>query len=143
MIAIDTSLLVYAHRGAVAEHEAASQAIARAARDPRGWGIALASVAEFYRIVTHPRSQGRASTGGEASRFLGALADQGGASLWQPGPGAASRLLQLAEGRGVTGSRIFDLQIALTVFDNGATEIWTHDRGFVAFSGIRVVDPLS
>jgi predicted nucleic acid-binding protein len=42
----------------------------------------------------------------------------------------------------VRGPRIFDLQIALTAFDNGATEIWTHDRGFVAFPGLAVHDPL-
>lgn len=36
----------------------------------------------------------------------------------------------------VTGARIFD------AFDNGATEIWSHDRGFAAFPGLRIHDPL-
>lgn len=142
MIAVDTNILVYAHRGAVPEHEGASQAIARAARDPRGWGITIGSVAEFGRIVTHPRSLGRPSTAGEARRFISALSEQGGARLWQPGPRSASRLLRLAEEQGVSGNRIFDLQIALTAFDNGAEEIWTHDRDFAAFGGLKVVDPL-
>lgn len=37
---------------------------------------------------------------------------------------------------------ILDLQIARTARDNGATEIWTHDRAFPAIPGLRVVDPL-
>jgi predicted nucleic acid-binding protein len=54
----------------------------------------------------------------------------------------STRLLQMATDLEVRGPRIFDLQIALTAFDNGATEIWTHDRGFVAFPGLAVHDPL-
>ncbi len=33
-------------------------------------------------------------------------------------------------------------QIGLTAFDNGAVEIWTHDRRFVGFAGLLVHDPL-
>jgi len=43
----------------------------------------------------------------------------------------------------VQGPRIFDLQIALTAFENGATEIWTHDRNFLSLPGLRVRDPFS
>ena len=39
-------------------------------------------------------------------------------------------------------SRVFDLQIGLTAFDNGAHEIWTHDGAFVRIPGLRVRDPL-
>jgi len=34
------------------------------------------------------------------------------------------------------------LQAALAAWENGATEIWTHDRSFVAMPGMRVRDPL-
>lgn len=62
--------------------------------------------------------------------------------MWIPREGFSARLLQWAENLGVQGLGIFDLQIALTAFDNGATEIWTHDRQFTALPGIRVHDPL-
>jgi len=42
----------------------------------------------------------------------------------------------------VAGSRIYDLQIALIAFENGATEIWTHDRNFTRIPGLHVHDPL-
>ena len=143
MIAVDTNLLIYAHRSALPEHEAARDVIRAAAADPRGWGIALPSIAEFWRVVTHPRALGRPSTAAEARDFVQSLVSGGGAELWQPGPRCAARLLELAVDREAHASAIFDLQIALVAFDNGATEIWTHDRDFLALGGMKVVDPLS
>ncbi len=141
MIALDTNLLVYAHREGLREHRAARQAIDKASRDRRGWGIALPSVAEFWSVVTHPDSRGGPSTPDQASGFLRALQDAGG-EIWEPGEGFADRLLEAAGRLGVQGARVFDLQIALTAFDNGAAEIWTHDSRFVAIPGLRVRDPL-
>jgi predicted nucleic acid-binding protein len=141
MIAIDTNLLVYAHRAALPEHPAARRAIERASGDSRGWGIAQPSIAEFWSVVTHPASSGGPSTADQASGFLRALMEAGG-RIWAPGEAFSERLLQLAGELGVGGPRIFDLQIGLTAFDNGAAEVWTHDSRFVAFPGLRVHDPL-
>lgn len=143
MIAIDTNLLVYAHRAAVAEHRAARKAIQAAADDPRGWGIPQWVVAEFWSIVTHPLAPPRPSRPGEAAAFLRSLVRDAEANLWAAGPGFAERLLNVAVELRLQGVRIFDLQIALTAFDNGATEIWTHDRQFISLPGLRVVDPLA
>lgn len=142
MIAIDTNLLIYAHRAAVSEHRSAQRAIQRASRNVRGWGIPLPCVAEFWSVVTHPGSLGGPSTGEQARGFLAALIADAGARLWMPGEGFWSRLTQLAADLNVQGPRVFDLQIALTAFDNGASEIWTHDHHFVGFPGIRLHDPL-
>ena len=142
MIAIDTNLLIYAHRASLPEHRPAQRAIERASRDPRGWGIALPSLAEFWSVVTHPDSRGGPSTAKQATAFLRALISEAGAMLWMPGEGFWERLAELAGALGIQGPRIFDLQIGLTAFDNGAIEIWTHDRGFMAFPGLRVHDPL-
>ena len=142
MIAIDTNLLVYAHRSTVPEHEAAQRAIERAARDRRGWGIALPSVAEFWSVVTHPASSGRPSTAEEASGFFEALITDAGAKLWMPAAGHWSRLVRLASELEVAGPRVFDLQIGLTAFDNGAVEVWSHDDAFVTAPGLRLHDPL-
>ncbi len=141
MIAIDTNLLVYAHRSRTAEHPRARKAIERAAADEAGWGIAGASVTEFWAIATHPASAGRPSTPDQAAAFVRALV-RAGAQIWLPGPGFADRLLQLAADLEVVGARVFDLQIALAVFEGGATDLWTHDRRFVKIPGLRLHDPL-
>ncbi len=142
MIAVDTNLLVYAHRATVPEHPSAQAALERASRDRRGWGTTASCVAEFWSVVTHARAAGRPSKPDEARRFLRSLVDEGGLELWSPGPGFGARLLQMAAELEISGPRIFDLQIALTAFDSGATEIWSHDRSFASFPGLRTRDPL-
>ena len=141
MIAIDTNLLVYAHRSRTPEHARAQKAIARAVGADSGWGMAAASLAEFWAIATHPASEGRPSAPAQAAAFVGALV-QAGAQIWLPGPGFGDRLLQLAADLNVVGARIFDLQIALTAFEGGATDLWTHDARFVKVPGLRLHDPL-
>jgi predicted nucleic acid-binding protein len=103
--------------------------------------MAAAVLPEFWAVVTHPMSEGRPSSPAQASAFVSALADAGGL-IWLPGPGFGRRLLQTAAELGVSGPRIFDLQIALTAFEGGATELWTHDGAFITVPGLRVFDPL-
>lgn len=141
MIALDTNLLVYAHRSATPEHAAAKRAIARAVADPRGVTIAVPCIGELWAVVTHPAAPPRPSTPKEASSFVQALV-AAGVTLSAPAPGFGSRLLTLAERMGVSGPRVFDLQIALVAAEAGATEVWSHDRGFVAPPGMRVHDPI-
>ena len=141
MIALDTNLLVYAHRSAVPEHRPAQDAIVRAGLSGNGWGMSLAVVFEFWSVVTHPAASGRPSTPDEAEAFVSAL-ETAGAQIWTPGVGFATRLMQMASATSVVGPRIFDLQIALTAFEGGATELWTADRHFASVPGLRVALPL-
>jgi uncharacterized protein len=143
VIALDTNLLIYAHRAQVPEHRAAQEAIEAACNSPRGCGVAVSCIAEFYSIVTHPAASGRPSTPEEAREFVRMLEEEGGVIVFGPGPEFAARLLQLAGDLGVTGVRVFDLQIALCAIDGGATELWSHDRVFVRVPGLRIRDPLA
>jgi predicted nucleic acid-binding protein len=142
VIALDTNLLVYAHRSGLPEHRGARRAIENASRDPRGWGVTLPNVTEFWSVVTHPDSRGGPSSAAQASGFLDALRTAG-ARTWLPGAGFVDRLLALAGRLEVQGPRVFDLQIGLTAFDNGAVELWTHDSRFFALPGLRIHDPLT
>jgi predicted nucleic acid-binding protein len=141
MIALDSNLLVYAFRSWYAEHKAARRAIEQAAGAGRGFGFPLQCISEFWSVVTQPLSGGPAAPG-EAHAFLNALVLEAGARVWLPSAGFWERLLRTAVDLRVRGGRIYDLQIALIAFDNGASEIWTHDRNFVRMPGLRVHDPL-
>ena len=141
MIAIDTNLLIYAHRSATPEHLAARAAIESALNAPGGCGVTLPSVAEFFSIVTHPNTIGRPSTPKAAGDFLESLRVAGVEDL-VAGAAFSARLVRLAADLGVTGVRIFDLQIGLCALDSGATAVWTHDRGFVKIPGLAIHDPL-
>jgi len=140
MIALDTNLLVYAHRSSVPQHAAAYRAIGRAASDPDGWGFSLGTVTEFWSVVTHPAAP-HPSAPEKARAFLDVLVRDAEAHVFTPGPGFAGRLTALASRLGVRGLRVFDLQIGLAAVEAGATQIWTHDRGFVACPGLEVVHP--
>lgn len=140
MIAVDTNLLVYAHRSSVPQHAAARRAIEKAAAHPEGWGFALGAVVEFWSVVTHPAAP-HPSPAEKARAFLDVLCRDAGAQVFSPGPGFAGRLTALADRMGVRGVRVFDLSIGLTAAESGASEIWTHDRGFVPCPGLDVVHP--
>lgn len=137
MIAVDTNLLVYAHRASTPQHLRARAALENAAADRRGWGIAAPCVAEFWSTVTHPAVK-KPSTTNEASEFIRSLLRDGEGKVWLPALGFEDRLLECASDLEVTGGRIFDLQIALTALENGATVIWTHDENFIRIPGLRV-----
>jgi predicted nucleic acid-binding protein len=141
MIALDSNLLIYAHRAAVPEHGPAQRAIEQAARSKAGWAIPFPCIAEFWMVVTHPSSLGGASQPREARAFLAGLFTAGAKPLYAR-PGWVERLSETAVMQNVTGPRIFDLQIALTAFEGGATELWTHDRCFITLPGLSLRDPL-
>jgi hypothetical protein len=143
VIALDTNLLVYAHRARTPEHRAARAALDRAAAIGTEWGVAYPCLLEFWAVVTHPAAAPRPSTPREASAFLAGLVEAGGLSVWIPRAGFWQRLHRIAVDLGVAGPRIFDLQIALISFESGATDLWTHDVGFVSVPGLPVSDPLA
>lgn len=140
MIAIDTNLLIYAHRANLMEHDAAKRAIEAAAAGT--WAIPLPCVTEFWAIATHPRSQGRASRPEEAASFIRNLIEAG-ARIILPGRGFHEELLRRACELNLHGPRIFDLQIAVMAHAAGAREIWTHDRNFVTIPGLKKHDPIT
>lgn len=142
MIALDSNLLIYAHRAGVPQHRAALAAIEQAIGSLAGCGIAVFSVGEYWNAVTHRLAAGGPSTGEQATAFLRELTEDAGLKIWVPGAGFALRLARRAASLGVRGRGIFDLQIALCATENGATEIWTHDATFVTVPGLRVVNPL-
>src|SRR3954467_10953343 len=128
MIALDTNLLVYAHREGAPEHDRARDAILKALDDPRGWGIALPTVTEFWSIVTNPGIPGGPSSAKVVTDFFHYLITEGHGNIWTPGPGFGQRLMRWASTLKIRGKRIFDLQIAVIALEHGAREIWTHDQ---------------
>ena len=70
MIALDTNILVYAHRAGSPKHEKAKAAVLETVEHSRGWGINLPTIPEFWSIVTHPQIQGGASSPQVITQFF-------------------------------------------------------------------------
>jgi uncharacterized protein len=55
MIALDTNILVHAHRRNSSLHSEANHCVKKLAESPGQWGICFHSLVEFYGIVSHPK----------------------------------------------------------------------------------------
>ncbi len=142
MIALDTNILIYAHRSGYQEHASARHALESMFTAGLTWGIPLPCLAEFWSIVTHQKMGNRPSSPKEAMEFISFVLEDGDGQLLLPGSDFGVRLMDMAFKLDVSGVRVFDLQIGLAAHDNGAEVIWTHDRGFLTIPGIRCLDPL-
>jgi predicted nucleic acid-binding protein len=73
MIAVDTNILIYAHREETPQHALAKSHIERLARGFAPWSIPVFCLSEFVRVVTHPRVFAPPSPLATALAFVDAL----------------------------------------------------------------------
>lgn len=142
MIAVDTNILVYAHRGDSAFHAAASRVVAALAEGRAAWAIPWACVHEFLAIVTHPRiylpptpvagavDQVEAWLESPTLELLGE-----NASHW------ATLKHTILAGR-ISGPIVHDARVAAICEAHGVREVWSADRDFSRFPGVSVRNPL-
>jgi toxin-antitoxin system PIN domain toxin len=142
VIAVDTNILVYAHREDSPFHEAAFQCVMELAEGPAGWAIPWPCLHEFLAIVTHPRIY-RPPT--PLARALGQV------DAWLESPTLAllaestthwSNLRALLSAGRVAGALIHDARVAALCRQHGVREMWSADRDFSRFPGFQVVNPL-
>ena len=82
MIAIDTNLLVYAHRRESSYHQQANELLCGLAEGNARWAIPWPCIYEFFSVVTNPRIwKAAASTPVEASGQVEAWIDSPALSL--------------------------------------------------------------
>ena len=142
MIAVDTNILVYAHREDSPWHDVAYAALDELAAGRALWAIPWPCIHEFLAIATHPKIFSPPTP-------LPAAIDQVGA--WMEAPG----LTLLAETEGywpllhrvilagrVGGGQVHDARIAALCQLHGVRELWTADRDFSRFPGLKIRNPL-
>jgi len=142
MIAVDTNILVYCHREDSPWHDAAYAALAKLAQSQKAWAIPWPCLCEFLAIVTHPRIYSPPSDLEAALAQVDAWLEAPGLVLlaetsdhW---PGLRAKLLA---GR-VTGPQVHDARVAALCDLHGIDELWTADRDFGRFPGLKVRNPL-
>ena len=138
MIAVDTNVLVYAHRAEYAQHRAALAAVTALADGPDLWGLPAPCLAEFLRVTTHPRVLGPPSTITEAASALEGLLGSSSVRLLLPGERHGALLCGLVRQYQLTGNLAFDAQIVAVCLEHGVRELLMNDRDFQRFDEIRV-----
>jgi uncharacterized protein len=141
LIAIDTNILVYARRRELALHERSLELLGTLAHGERPWAIPWPCVYEFLRVVTHPRLFDPPTDLDVALEDLESLLDSPSLVLLGEGPAHPSHLRRMVCDGRVVGNLVHDAHIAALVVEHGATELWTADRDFARFPGLRTRNP--
>lgn len=142
MIAIDSNILVYAHRQDSPFYQKADEAVARLAEEKRAWSVPWPCLYEFLAVVTHPKIYNPPTPLEDAlqqvenwleSPHLEVIGESG--DYWP----VIKRILQKGK---ITGPRIHDAKIVAICLQNGVKTLWSADRDFTRAGGLEIMNPL-
>jgi toxin-antitoxin system PIN domain toxin len=142
LIAVDTNILVYAHREDSPFHELAFERVSDLAEGPATWAIPWPCLHEFLAIVTHPRIYAPPSPLARALDQVDAWLESPTLALLAESTEHWATLRALLAAGRVAGGRVHDGRIAALCRQHGVRELWSADRDFSRFAGLSVVNPL-
>ncbi|MGB7159416.1 MAG: TA system VapC family ribonuclease toxin [Tepidisphaeraceae bacterium] len=142
MIAVDTQLLVYAHRGEMPLHEKALTALVGLASSGDPWAIPWPCVHEFLNTVTRPRLFDPPSTLDDGFAALDRWRDSATLHFIGEGLDHYERLRQVSVAGAIAGPLIHDARIAAICLSHGVKTLWSVDRDFSRFPSFRASNPL-
>jgi len=142
VIAVDSNILVYAHREDSPWHIPAGERLTGLAESDSPWAIPWPCVHEFLGIVTNPRIYKRPSLLPEALAQVEAWFECPSLHVIGEMTGYWEVLgAHLRSGR-IIGSMVHDAKIVAICQQHGIQEIWSADRDFSRFEGIHIANPL-
>ena len=135
MIAVDTNILVHAHRSESPKHTAALTALTALAEGSEPWAIPVFCLGEFLRLVTHPKLFSPPHSPDEAATAVERLLASPSAVVLAPGARYPALLLEAVRAGAVKGNLVFDAQIVAVCRESGVRDLLTEDRDFARFDG--------
>jgi toxin-antitoxin system PIN domain toxin len=141
MIAVDTNVLVYAHREDTDWHETAFARITELAEGKGPWAIPWPCIHEFLAIVTHPRIYSPPTPLNLAVDQIEAWMEAPNLVLLGELEGYWKQLRALLEAGKISGPMVHDARIAAFCLLHGISELWTADRDFSRFPNLKVRNP--
>ncbi len=142
MIAVDTNLLVYAHREDSPWHGAAHAWLVGVAEGAAPWSIPWPCLHEFLAIVTHPRIYRPPTPRDRAVDQVEAWLEAPGLVLLGEGEGYWPTLRGLILEGGVVGGQVHDARIAALCRHHGVEALCSADRDFSRFPAVVLRNPL-
>lgn len=143
MIAVDSNLLVYAHRQDAEWHREALTLLTQLAEGIRRWAIPWPCVHEFLSVATHPSIYRPPTPLPIALEAIQVWLRSSSCRAIGEDPGYFPVLQNLALKAKAHGPRIHDARIAAICLQNGVTELWSADRDFGRFQDLHVRNPLT
>ena len=144
MIAVDTNVLVYAHRRESRVHGEAVQVLRKLAEGDRPWAVPWPCCYEFLSVVTNRRIwRGAESSPAEAWNQLEAWTDSPSSRLIGETSGFLEVLERFARRPRVRGPVVHDALVAAICLAHGIDELLTRDRDFALFPELETRDPFA
>ncbi len=142
MIAVDSNILVYAHRRDSEWHLPAAELLKGLAEGLNQWSVPWPSIHEFLAIVTHPRIYAPPSTLSQAVEQVDAWFGSESIVLLGESSDHWAELKGLLGKGQVQGPLVHDARIAALCLTHGVTELLTADRDFSRFPSLATRNPL-
>ena len=142
MIAVDSNVLVYAHREDSAWHEPAYTSVVKLAEGRTPWAIPWPCLHEFLAIVTHPRIYAPPTPLEIALDQVQAWLESPGLVLLGETENHWQQLEALLRPARACGPQVHDARVAALCLEYGISELWTADRDFSRFPALKVCNPL-
>ena len=142
MLAVDTNVLVYAHRREAAEHAKAKETLRSLVEGDEPWAIPWPCLYEFFSVVTNPRIWKDSAT--SSTQALDQI------DAWVASPSlhligetgdffdVLAPLLRLPK---VRGGVVHDARIAAICIAHSVDALLTRDRDFSLFEGLALRNP--
>ncbi len=143
MIAIDTNILVYAHRADSQWHERAARCVRERAEGVSAWAVPWACLHEFFAVATHPRIYSPATPARVAIAQVDAWLQSPSLVLLAERENHWDTLKELVTAGQIQGPKVHDARIAALCLAHGVSELWSADRDFGRFPQLTVVNPLA
>jgi hypothetical protein len=142
LIAVDTNILVYAHRRDSPWHERAAHCVRELAEGAATWAVPWPCIHEFLGIVTHERIYSPPSPLSKVSEQVQAWLESPSLVLLAEGEGYWVTLAHLLATAKVTGPRVHDARIAALCIYSNVRELLSADRDFSRFGSLKTRNPL-
>jgi toxin-antitoxin system PIN domain toxin len=143
VIAVDTNILVYAHRRDSEWHGPAVEAVMRLAEDEAPWAIPWPCVHEFLAIVTHARIYNSPTPVAKALEQVEIWLESPSLRLLGELKGHWKELKQMITAGKIAGGAVHDARVTAICREHGVRELWSADRDFSRMAGITVRNPLT
>jgi toxin-antitoxin system PIN domain toxin len=142
LIAVDTNILVYAHRHDSLWFEPARQALLGLVEGSAPWALPWPCVHEFIAISTNPNIYRPPTALPQALAQIEALLDSPSVMTIGEHSGYWPVLVRILAGAQVTGGKVHDARIAAICLSHGVSELWSADKDFSRFGELKTRNPL-
>lgn len=142
MIVLDANILLYAYDSTSSHHRNARSWVERTFSDGTPIGVPWQTITAFLRIMTNTRLPGERFTLEEAAQVVEQWLAQPNVRFLGPGDEHWPVFRQMILEGQAQGALISDAHLAALALEHGAV-LYTTDRDFTRFPGLRWVNPLA